>query len=110
MRWKSLLWRMARADGMIHGMAKVVRNFHLPLSEPLYRRLQDAAARANQPATTVARYALEHWLREHRKAVVREAIAAYAAEVGGSRDDLDRAFEAASLEGWSPPKRRKRKR
>jgi hypothetical protein len=34
--------------------------------------------RANQPATTVARYALEHWPREHRKAVVREAIAAYA--------------------------------
>ena len=91
---------------MIDGMAKVVRNFHLPLPEPLYRRLRDAAARANQPATTVARYALEHWLREHRKAVVREAIASYAAEVGGSRDDLDPALEAVSLEGWPRPKRR----
>jgi hypothetical protein len=95
---------------MIDGMATAPRNFHLPLPEPLYRRLQDAAARANQPATTVARYALERWLREHRKTVVREAIAAYAAEVGGSRDDLDPAFEAASLERWSLPKRRKRKR
>jgi hypothetical protein len=101
---------MARFNGMSDGMAKAVRNFHLPLSEPLYRRLRDAAARANQPATTVARYALEHWLREHRKAVVREAIAAYAAEVGGTRDDLDSAFEAASREWWSPPKRGKRKR
>ena len=91
-------------------MAKVVRNFHLPLPEPLYRRLRDAAARANQPATTVARYALERWLRKHRKAVVREAIAAYAAEVGGSRDDLDPALEAASLEAWPTPRRRTRKR
>ena len=101
---------MARCDGMMHGMAKAVRNFHLPLSEPLYRRLRDAAARANQPATTVARFALEHWLREHRKMAVREAIAAYATEVAGSRDDLDPLLEAASLESWAPRKRRKRKR
>ncbi|MBI2218167.1 MAG: hypothetical protein HYU51_12795 [Candidatus Rokubacteria bacterium] len=36
-----------------------VRNFHLPLPEPLYRRLREAAAQTNQPATTVARYAIE---------------------------------------------------
>ena len=101
---------MPRFDGMMPGMAKATYNFHLPLPEPLYRRLRDAAARANQPATTVARYALEHWLREHRKALVREEVAAYAAEVGGSRDDLDSALEAASLDGWPQPKRRKRKR
>ena len=91
-------------------MARTLRNFHLPLPDPLYRRLQDAAARANQPATTLARYALDHWLREHRKTMVRDAIAAYAAEIGGTRDDLDPALEAASLEAWSPPKRRRRKR
>ena len=95
---------------MVHGMAKARRNFHLPLPEPLYQRLQDAAARTNQPATTVARYALDHWLREHRRGVVRDAIAAYAAEAGGTRDDLDPALEAASLDAWSPPKRRKRTR
>ena len=91
-------------------MARTLRNFHLPLPDPLYRRLQDAAARTNQPATTLARYALDHWLREHRRTVVREAIAAYAAAVGGTRDDLDPAFEAASLEAWGPPQRRTRKR
>ena len=91
-------------------MAKTVRNFHLPLPEPLYRRLRDAAARANQPATTVARHALEHWLRQHRRTVIREAVATYAAEVAGSRDDLDPALEAASLETWSPPRRRKPRR
>jgi hypothetical protein len=99
---------MARFDGMIRGMAKTVRNFHLPLPEPLYRRLRDAAARANQPATTVARYALEHWLREHRRAAVRQAIAAYAAEMAGTPDDLDPLLEAASLESWAPARRRKK--
>jgi hypothetical protein len=95
---------------MMRGMARAVRNFHLPLPEPLYRRLRDAAVRANQPATTVARFALEHWLRQHRKAVRQEEIAAYASEVGGSRDDLDPLLEAASLESWPPRKRRTSKR
>jgi hypothetical protein len=101
---------MPYSDGIIHGMAKALYNFHLPLPESLYRRLRDAAARANQPATTVARYALEHWLREHRRSLVREEVAAYAAEVAGSRDDFDPALEAASLDSWPRPKRRKRKR
>jgi hypothetical protein len=90
------------------------RNFHLPLPEPLYRRLRDAAARTNQPATALARYAIDRWLREHRRTIVREAIARYAAEVAGSQADLDEDLEAASLEGWRhldrPRKRRERKR
>ena len=72
----------------------------LPLPEPVYRRLRDAAEQTKQPATTLARYAIESWLRQRRKTMVREAIAAYAADVGGSRDDLDRDLEAASLELW----------
>jgi hypothetical protein len=104
---------MPREYGKIHGMA-AVRNFHLPLPEPLYRRLREAAGRSNQPATTVARYAIEMWLRQQRKTMVREAIAAYAADVAGSRDDLDEALESAALEGWRqkkrPPKTPRRKR
>ena len=87
-----------------------VRNFHLPLPEPLYRRLQAVAERANRPATVVARYAIESWLRQQRKVAVREAIAKYAAAVAGSREDLDPDLEAASLEGWRPePKARRRR-
>jgi hypothetical protein len=97
---------------MIHGMA--VRNFHLPLPEPLYRRLREAAERTNQPATTLARHAIERWLREHRRTLVREAVARYAAEAVGTGEDLDEALEAASLETWKdldpPRKRRGRKR
>jgi len=57
----------------------------------------------------VARYAIESWLRQKRKAAVREAIAVYAAEIAGSRDDLDLELEAASLEQWRRPQPRRRK-
>lgn len=93
-------------------MPTAVRNFHLPLPEPTYRRLRDAAERTNQPATALARYAIEAWLREHRRTLVRESIARYAAEVAGSREDLDEALEAASIEQWraSKPAKKKRKK
>jgi hypothetical protein len=91
-----------------------IRNFHLPLPEPTYRRLRDAAERTNQPATALARYAIETWLRHHRRGLVREAIARYAGETAGTRDDLDEELETASLEQWrespAPRKRRERKR
>jgi predicted transcriptional regulator len=96
---------------MAKALAKRVRNFHLPLPEPLYQRLRDVAERANRPATAVARYAIESWLRHQRRTAVREAIAAYATEAAGSRDDLDPELEAASLETWLPrhgPRRRPR--
>jgi predicted transcriptional regulator len=99
---------------MIAGMSQPVRNFHLPLPEPLYRRLRDAAERTNQPATALARYAIDAFLRQQRKAMVREAIAAYAADVAGSRDDLDERLESAGLEALreerGPAKRTRRKR
>ncbi len=103
---------MPQVYGIINGMARStrsVRNFHLPLPESLYRRLRDAATKADQPATTVARYAIESWLRQQRKAMVREAIAAYAAEVAGTPDDLDTDLEAAALETWRTRRSRKRK-
>jgi predicted transcriptional regulator len=95
---------------MIYAMARPVRNFHLPLPEPLYRRLRDVADRANRPATAVARHAIESWLRQQRRAAVREAIAAYAAGAAGSRDDLDPDLETASLEVLRLPPRTTRRR
>ena len=87
-----------------------LRNFHLPLPEPLYRRLRDAAERTNQPATVVARYAIETWLRAERRAAVREAIAAYAVAAAGTGADLDPELEAASLEQWRPTKTTRRRK
>ena len=90
-------------------MATPVRNFHLPLPEQTYRRLRDAARQAKQPATSIARYAIESWLRQERKAMLHEAIASYAAKMAGTRADLDPELEAASLEHWVPPKKPRRR-
>ena len=90
-------------------MAKT-RNFHLPLPEKLYRRLRSQAAAAGQPATVVARRAIEAWLGQRRRAAIHEAIAAYAAKAAGTLDDLDPALEAASLEHLAAEERRARRR
>lgn len=87
---------------------KKTRNFHLPLPEPLYQELRAVADAAGEPATTVARMAIQAWLRERRRAAVREAIAAYAVSVGGTADDLDQDLEAAALEALRPGRRRRR--
>lgn len=42
--------------------------------------------------------------------MVREDIARYAAETAGSREDLDEALEAASLDEWRQPKPPKKRR
>jgi hypothetical protein len=84
-----------------------VKNFHLPLSEPVYRALRDEAARRKRPATVVARQAIEAWLEERRKLAVREGIAAYAAEHAGTAADLDPALEAAGLQVLKGRRRRR---
>jgi hypothetical protein len=94
-----------------------MRNFHLPLPEELYRTLRDEAAVLEQPATVVARKAIEGWLRDRRKRALHEGIAAYAIEHAGSAADLDTALEAASLkllkaedDGRRPERKLKKRR
>jgi hypothetical protein len=84
------------------------RNFHIPLPEEVYQLLRDEAASVKRPATVLARHAIEAWLRQKKKAALREAIAAYAAAHAGSGADLNPALEAASLELWRTPKRGRR--
>lgn len=84
-----------------------MRNFHLPLPEDVYQALREQAAVLEQPATVVARGAIEAWLREHRKALLREAIAAYATEQAGTAADLDPSLEKAGLEVLRARRRRR---
>lgn len=77
-----------------------LKNFHLPLPEDVYEALRHEASLASKPATAIARAALEAWLQERKRAVVREAIATYAARHAGSAADLDPALERAALESW----------
>lgn len=73
-------------------------NFHLPLPEPVYRRLKLTAKRQHKPATQLIKQALEYWLDEQERLALHEEIATYAAFVAGSADDLDETLETISLE------------
>lgn len=87
-----------------------LRNFHLPLPDALYRQLREAAESEKQPATFLARQAIQSWLGDRRRAAVHEAIASYAAQHAGTEVDLDPELEAASLEQWRPRRSRPRER
>jgi len=75
-----------------------VRNFHLPLPEQTYDELRTEAERLRVPATSLARQALQEWLRAKKKLATRQAIAAYASEMAGTELDLDPRLEATALE------------
>jgi len=75
-----------------------MKNLHVPLPQPLYRRLHAEAKRAQRPATALAREAIDFWLAQQYRAAVHEAIASYARHVAGTPDDLDVELEAASVE------------
>ena len=74
------------------------KNLHVPLPEPLYRRLRSEAERARRPATELAREAIDRWLAEQQRRDLHEAIQTYAREMAGTRDDLDKGMEAAAIE------------
>jgi len=75
-----------------------VKNFHLPLPEQTYASLRAEAARIGIPATTLAREAVDSWLRQQGRKARHDAIAAYAAEMAGTRLDLDAELESAAIE------------
>jgi hypothetical protein len=75
-----------------------MKNFHLPLPEETYIRLRAEAARAQVPATTLAREALDEWLRQQSRKARQDAIAAYAKEMAGTQLDLDSELESAGIE------------
>ena len=75
-----------------------MKNLHVPLPQPLYRRLHAEAKRAQRPATVLAREAIDLWLAQQHRAAVHDAIASYARQVAGTSDDLDVDLEAASVE------------
>ena len=49
------------------------------------------------PATTLAREAVDYWLRQQFRKSRQDAIAAYAKQMAGTHFDLDSALEAAAI-------------
>jgi hypothetical protein len=75
-----------------------MKNFHLPLPEQTYIRLRAEAERTQVPATTLAREAVDGWLRQQSRKARLAAIAAYATEMAGTHLDLDADLESAGIE------------
>lgn len=75
-----------------------MKNFHLPLPDQTYAGLRAEAERTGVPATTLARDAVDLWLRQQYRKARHEAITAYAAEMAGTHLDLDADLESAGIE------------
>jgi hypothetical protein len=75
-----------------------MKNFHLPLPEVTYAQLRAVAAKSQVSATTLAREAIDHWLREQARADRHAAVASYAAAFAGTALDLDPALESAAID------------
>jgi predicted DNA-binding protein len=84
-----------------------LRNLHVPLPGDLHQRLRDEATRSGRPATTLAREAIEAWIREREREQVSDRIAEYATEVAGTEADLDRALERAGTDHLLGKRRRR---
>jgi len=70
-------------------------NFHIPLPPDLHEMLRDEAERSGQPATALARQALQTQRRRQR---LHEEIAVWAKDHAGTDLDLDKDVERAGLE------------
>jgi len=75
-----------------------MKNFHLPLPEQTYTLLRAEADRAQVPATTLARQAIDAWLRDQARRARHDAISSSAAETAGTALDLDRELESAAVD------------
>jgi hypothetical protein len=75
-----------------------MKNFHLPLPEQTYSQLRTESERTRIPATTLAREAIDQWLRDQRRMARHTAITAYAEEMAGTEFDLDLDLESAGIE------------
>jgi hypothetical protein len=75
-----------------------MKNFHLPLPEETYVHLRAEAERMQVPATTLAREAVDAWLRQQRRKARHAAIEVYAAEMAGTNLDLDSDLESVAIE------------
>lgn len=71
---------------------------HLPLPEQTYNQLRVVAERSHVPAKTLAREAIDWWLRHQTRKARHAAVAAYAAEMAGTVLDLDPELESAGIE------------
>jgi predicted DNA-binding protein len=82
------------------------RNLHVPLPDHVHGRLKLRARTAGRPATTLAREAIEEWLRRREQETLDAEIGRYATAHAGTAADLDRDLEAAAVDLLAKEERR----
>lgn len=75
-----------------------MKNFHVPLPEQTYDQLKAEAEKSRLPATTLAREAIDAWLKQQQRKARHDSIHAYALEMAGTDLDLDPVLESAGIE------------
>lgn len=78
--------------------SEMTHNFHLPLSEELHRKLRHMSRLRSLPATTIARIAIDDWLKRQEKEELSRQIELYARKMAGKAHDLDEELESAAVE------------
>ncbi|MBI3535907.1 MAG: hypothetical protein HY072_10535 [Deltaproteobacteria bacterium] len=84
----------------IYGMGSAIKskNFHIPLHENIYLELRQVAEVLKKPATQIVRDVIGSWLKERKKAAIRQKLIEYVNANAGSRHDFDPELEAAGIE------------
>ena len=74
------------------------KKLNLPLPEEMHTALFDEARRSGEPATRLARAAINDWLERRARERRNEQVRQFALEHGGSEYDLDPALESLAAE------------
>lgn len=85
------------------------KNFHVPLPEPVYFELREAAENMQKPATQMVRDMIESWLIKRRKAKLNQELKTYVEAHAGTQFDIDPELEAAGCEHLLGQKKKTRR-
>ena len=81
--------------------ATTTKYLNVPLNPEVREELEAQARRVGEPATVLARRAIEDHVRALQREQIADEIAAYAEAMAGTEFDFDPAIEAAGLEVWA---------
>lgn len=79
------------------------KSIHVPLPPDVHASLMEQASRLGAPATTLARTAIEAWVRAARRRQLDEEIHDYALAMATTTSDLDEGLEATGIDSWIQP-------
>ena len=96
-------WIMAHNRGTKEAIvpASTKKNLHVPLPEHVHTELKAQAQRIGEPATVVARRAIEERVRALKREQIADEITAYADAMAGTEFDFDPAISAAGMAVWA---------